>query len=313
VTEPFAIVAAGIASAADRLAGVDVALLAIAICGQLVYSGLRALAWRNVVQAAYPEQRVGFVDVTAANSAAAGVAAVTIGHAGNAVKAAIVRSRVPGSTLAAIAATLGVVALFDATLGIASLLAAWQLGAVHFTPVPSSASTAAIVVATLVVVASILAIWFARKPDSRLGRILREAVGRGTTVLRQPAGYLRRVAAVQLMAFVVRIGVVFAFLHAFGIPASLPDALLVVVVMGLASAVPSGPGGAGTQQIAVVIALHGTAPAAAAISFGIGMQLVITGYNVLLGLAAGTYLFGTWRPRLMVRHGRALLATERAG
>ncbi len=312
MSEPFAIVAATLASAGERLAGVDVRLLALAICGQLLYSVLRAAAWRNVLGAAYPERPVRLLDVAAANSAAAGISAVTVGQAGSAVKAAVVKGRIHGSTLAAVAATLGVVAAFDAVFGAGLLLAAWQLGAISYLPVPSAIPAWAFAAAGGLVIVLAALSWLARGRARRLAACLREGVIRGTAVLRQPACYLRGVAALQLLAWGTRVGVVFLFLHAFGIPASLGDALLVVVVMGMASSVPSGPGGVGAQQLAVVIALHGTASASAAISFSIGMQLVMTGFNVALGLAAGTYLFGTFRPHVIVRHGRALLAGARA-
>jgi uncharacterized membrane protein YbhN (UPF0104 family) len=313
VTEPFAFVAATLASAGDRLAGVDVRLLALAICGQLAYSVLRAAAWRNVLGAAYPERPVRLLDVAAANSAAAGISAVTLGQAGSAIKAAVMKSRIQGSTLTAVAATLGVVAAFDAVFGAGVLLAAWQLGAVSSLPVPSAIPAWVLAPVAAVAVAGVAAAWLARSRARRLAACLREAIVRATAVLRRPACYVRGVAALQLAAWVTRVGVVFLFLQAFGIPASLADALLVVVVMGIASSVPSGPGGVGAQQLAVVVALHGTASAGAAISFSIGMQLVLTGFNVTLGLAAGTYLFGTLRPHLIVRHSRALLAGARAG
>jgi uncharacterized membrane protein YbhN (UPF0104 family) len=100
----------------------------------------------------------------------------------------------------------------------------------------------------------------------------------------------------QAAGWASRIGVVFAMLAAFGVPASIPIAGLVVVAGGLSTAVPATPGGAGTQQLLVVLALQQVASAASALSFSIGMQVGITLANTVLGLIALTVFFGTLRP-----------------
>ena len=82
-------------------------------------------------------------------------------------------------------------------------------------------------------------------------------------------------------------------LAAFGVPATLPLAGLVVVASGLSTLVPATPGGAGTQQLLVVIALQQVASAASALSFSIGMQVGVTVVNTAVGLAALSLVFGT--------------------
>jgi hypothetical protein len=85
-------------------------------------------------------------------------------------------------------------------------------------------------------------------------------------------------------------------LAAFGVPATLPIAGLVVVASGMSTLIPATPGGAGTQQLLIVVALQQVASAASALSFSIGMQVGITFVNTLVGLAAVTLVFGTMRP-----------------
>jgi uncharacterized membrane protein YbhN (UPF0104 family) len=84
-------------------------------------------------------------------------------------------------------------------------------------------------------------------------------------------------------------------LAAFGVPASIPVAGLVVVAGGLSTAVPT-PGGVGTQQLLVVLALQQVATAASALSFSVGMQVGVTLTNTLLGLLALSLYFRTLRP-----------------
>ena len=85
-------------------------------------------------------------------------------------------------------------------------------------------------------------------------------------------------------------------LAAFGLPATLPLAAIVVVAGGLSTLVPATPGGAGTQQLLIVYALHSAVSAASALSFSIGMQVGITAVNTLVGLAGLALLLGTLRP-----------------
>jgi uncharacterized membrane protein YbhN (UPF0104 family) len=115
-------------------------------------------------------------------------------------------------------------------------------------------------------------------------------------VLRTPARYGRTVLLPQAGAWACRVGTVFALLAAFGLPASIPLAALVVVLGGLSTLVPATPGGAGAQQLLVVYGLHGAASTANALSFSIGMQLGVTAVNTLIGLTAAMILLRTFRP-----------------
>ena len=85
-------------------------------------------------------------------------------------------------------------------------------------------------------------------------------------------------------------------LAAFGVPATVPIAGLVVVASGMSTLVPATPGGAGTQQLLIVVALQQVASAASALSFSIGMQVGITLVNTIVGVVAIMLVFGTMRP-----------------
>jgi uncharacterized membrane protein YbhN (UPF0104 family) len=107
----------------------------------------------------------------------------------------------------------------------------------------------------------------------------------------------------QLGAWACRIGAVFFMLGAFGLPASLKLAALVVVLGGLSTLVPATPGGMGAQQLLVVYGLSGVVSAASALSFSIGMQVVVTATNAALGIVAAMVIFRTFRPVAAVRAG----------
>src|SRR4029079_11306164 len=90
------------------------------------------------------------------------------------------------------------------------------------------------------------------------------------------------------------------------------DAVLLVVVGGIVGALPAAPGGAGSQQVAVVFVLSGVASASAAITFSVGMQVAITISNVALVVTAAGLLCGTARPHLRLLRGRVAMAEAKA-
>jgi uncharacterized membrane protein YbhN (UPF0104 family) len=272
-------------AAVDRLADLDARWLGIALGLQLANLAFRAVAWGNVLRAAYPSTRIRLVDVGAAYAAGVALNAYTPARAGEALKVALLRLRVPGSSVATIAASSSVILVFDALMGGTLLVGVWALGVVPAVPGPSL-RTALAVAALGLVAAAVL----------RFSPRLRAHLRRGGAILATPGAYLRRVALAQLGAWACRIGVAFSLLAAFGLPATLPFAAVVVVAGGLSTLVPATPGGAGTQQLLVVYALDKAASAASALSFSIGMQLGITVVNTLVGIAGLALLLGTLRP-----------------
>ena len=96
-----------------RLGEVDPRLLAAALVLHVANHGLRSLAWRNVLAAAYPATRVPFLGVASAYALGVALNAVLPGRGGDAAKVALVRVGISGSNVATIASTMSVVVLFD--------------------------------------------------------------------------------------------------------------------------------------------------------------------------------------------------------
>lgn len=275
----------GLGAVSDRVAALDGRWIAVALLFHLGNLGFRALAWRAILAAAYPGARIRLLDVGAAYAAGVALNAYVPARGGEALKVALVRLRTRGTTVAGIGASSGVVLLFDALVGAALVTTAWSLGLVPALPRPSAGAVAGAAGALAVLVAV-----GAAAPR------LRAHVKQGAAILATPGRYLRRVVPFQAGAWACRLGVAYAMLAAFGVPATVPLAGLVVVASGLSTLVPATPGGAGTQQLLVVVALQQVASAASALSFSIGMQVGITVVNTFLGLAALSLVFGTLRP-----------------
>ena len=244
----------------DRVGALDARWILVALVFHLGNLSCRALAWRNILAIAYPAARVRLLDVGAAYAAGVAANAYLPARGGEALKVALVRLRIPGSNVAGVSASNGVVLLFDTVVGASLLATAWALGLVPALPHPSFPVAVAAGV-TLLVGATVIA------SVPRLRSNLRQ----GVAILATPGLYLRRVVPYQAVAWACRLGVTFAMLAAFGVPATLPIAGLVVVASGMSTLVPATPGGAGTQQLLVVVALQQVASAASALSFSIGM------------------------------------------
>jgi uncharacterized membrane protein YbhN (UPF0104 family) len=288
-----------------RFAEVDRRLVAAAAFLHVTNHLLRSLAWRNVLAAAYPRERVPLLGVASAYAVGVALNAVLPGRGGDAAKIALVRMRIGGSKVATLASTMSVVVLFDLAAATLIVLGLTLTGAMPFSPhlgAPAWAAVAAAgVIAALVLVGR-------RFRDT--ARRLRAQVAQGGAILRTPGRYARRVALVQAAAWSCRIGVVYCLLAAFALDATVPRAALVMVLCGASTLVPLTPGGAGTQQVMLAYALSQVATATAVVSFSVGMQAGITLVNALLGLAAGMVAFRTLRPVGAVRAG---LRLARAG
>jgi uncharacterized membrane protein YbhN (UPF0104 family) len=281
-----------------RLAGADLRLAALALVLHVANHVLRSFAWRGVLAAAYPDRPVPFLRVLTGYAAGVALNAVMPARGGDALKIGVVRASIPGSTVATIAATLSVLVALDLVIGTVLVLTVGLTGAVplDFGGALDSAVTAA-PVATIAVAALALVGYLARRRLRALAQRLRQ----GGAVLRSPARYARAVALPQLAAWCCRVGVIMCLLAAFGLPATVALAALVMVVGGASTVVPLTPGGAGTQQVLLAVTLSQTASAAAVVSFSLAMQASVTVVNALLGVAAAMAMCGTLRPVRAVR------------
>jgi uncharacterized membrane protein YbhN (UPF0104 family) len=283
-----------IEAAAEQLADLDGRFLLPALLLQLTGLGLRAMVWRNVICAAYPDRCVPVTSVTGSFLAGVALNGFLPAKGGEIAKLALIRSRIHDSCVSTLAATLGVVTLLDGLLGGVLFVALVALG---IAPVALPSVGIAPVIAALGLIAA-AAVALRLRP--RRARTLFAHLAQGAAILKMPRRYLHRVLPLQLAAWGCKIGVAFLVLSAFGIQAGLATAALVVVFNGLSTVVPV-PGGVGTQQVLAAYALRGVVPLAGAVSFSVGMQVGITVVNTLVGLTALMLMLRTFSPRAALR------------
>jgi len=277
----------------DRFGDLDGRMAVLALLLHVGNHLLRSLAWRNVLAAAYPGTRMPLSGVVSAYALGVALNALLPARGGDAVKIAVIRTRVASSSVTTIASTMSVVVLFDLVAATVLVLAVVLTGSLPLAP-ELSLTGAPIWIGAAVLLAAVIGV-AGRRLRRRLA-LLWAQVRQGGAILRSPARYASRVAAVQAGAWLCRIGVVTCLLAAFGLEASPLVAAMVMILCGVSTLVPLTPGGAGTQQVMLAYALSQTATAAAVVSFSVGMQAGITAVNALLGVAGAMVAFRTLRP-----------------
>ena len=102
----------------ERLSAVDFVPLALAIGCHLLKMCCTSRAWRNTLQAAYPQQRVSWRRIWAAYVSGVGVNAIMPIRGGDAVKLYMAHRAIPTSTYTTLAASLLVLAIVDSVMAL---------------------------------------------------------------------------------------------------------------------------------------------------------------------------------------------------
>jgi glycosyltransferase 2 family protein len=248
-------------------------------------------AWQNIIAAAYPGKKIRWRSVVAAVFAGVGVNAIVPARGGDVVRIFLAKRSIEGSSYATVTSTLLLLGVFDFVLagslvtwaGVAGLLPGLDKLGPSFDFGWAVDNPGTLLKAILIVLAIALAVllWFAEQIGD-----FKERIAQGFAALRDFRFYLRRVALWQAIDWSCRLVAVLFFLSAFGLPATLRNALLVQVSAGLASLLPISPGGIGTEQAFLLYLFSGLASSSALLAFSVGMRLTLMVVNAALGFAA---------------------------
>jgi uncharacterized membrane protein YbhN (UPF0104 family) len=270
--------------ALHTLAGVSPWLLIVAGALHLLKIAAEARAWYGIVLHAHDGPPVRFRTILGAFVGSNGASAILPARAGEAFRVSVVRRRVPGSSVATIAATVVLETILELIFAAAVIAVVLVAGpSIGHPGVPAHAAADPVALfglACLFAVVGLLAIRF-RARRAALAR----RMARGFAVVRVPRA-LARVCSWKVAAWTLRIGAVYVFLLAFDLPATLWMALVVIAAQNVAAALPFSPGHAGTQQAALAVALTGTASAATVLGFGVGMQAATLLADLIAGATA---------------------------
>jgi uncharacterized protein (TIRG00374 family) len=296
----------------DHLADVDLRPLALALALHVVKTMCTSRAWRNVIAAAYPGQRVRWRSIYAAYLSGVGVNAVVPARGGDVLRLYLARRAVPTATYTTLTSTYVVMSIFDATMALAVFSYALTLGvlpSIHALPsLPSfdfswlfrHHGVTSVLIVLLIVGLTALAVWIHWRIAD-----FRERFGQAFRVLRPKTRYLRSVAFWQACDWGLRFATIWCFLGAFHIPQTARNVLLVQVTQSLATLAPVTPGGIGTEQAFLVYVFGGKVAKTGLLAFSVGMRVTLTILNATLGFLA---IFLTLRTFRFQRH---VEATER--
>ena len=295
----------GIDAFLDQLASVDFLPVFFAVLAQLAKLTCTSMAWRNVLAAAYPAERVERRPILAAYLAGVGVNALIPMRAGDAVRIVLAHRSIPSSTYTTVVSTTLVLAIFD--VAAASTLLAWavltqnelpgiaelpRLRSFDFGWLLDNPLAAQLLIAAILIAAVVLGIWIHGHVVNFWGRV-RQAFA----VLRRPARYLRSVALWQAGDWMFRLVAIWFLLDAFDIPQSIENVLLVQVSASIATLLPLTPAGIGTEQAFLLYVFRGTVPSSQLLAFSVGLKFVTVGTNVVAGFTAIGVTLRTFRFR----------------
>jgi glycosyltransferase 2 family protein len=296
----------------DYIGSIGWAALGIAVLCHIAKSLARTRAWRNIIAAAYPDADVPWRSVYGAYLAGVGVNAVLPTRGGDLLKLYLVHRRVEGATYPTLAATLLVETIFDFVASSLLLLWALQRGvlpgidvlptlpAIDWFWIFERPRLAAVVAVIVLVLGFAFGLWAGARFAA-----FRKRVAQGFAVLRPRRLYLTSVVPWQALDWLLRLVGIYFFLRAFRLDATVANVLLVQVAQSLSTILPLTPAGIGTEQALLVYLLSGggSEPAAAVLSFSVGMKVVLIAVNVTLGLVAILIMLRTFRWRGIVhRH-----------
>jgi uncharacterized membrane protein YbhN (UPF0104 family) len=294
----------------DHLAAVHWTLLAAALGLHFAKLVFRAIAWRTILRAAYPDAQLPFRTVLGAYIAGVGINSVMPARGGDVVKLYLVKHRMPDAKYATLAPTLVAETIVDFLIAGGIMIWALAIGVLPTHQVYSRLPTVdwkfflrhqqatGIGLAVLLGAAVVGFVLLAEH-----GRDFRARIRRGFAIFGDRPRLLRGVILPQLISWVLRIASLYFFLRAFGVPANVHNALLVQVVDSLATLFPATPGGAGTKQGLIVFLFSGQEISKSLLlAFSVGMNIALVVFNLVLAFIAIGLMARTlsWR-RLRVR------------
>jgi uncharacterized membrane protein YbhN (UPF0104 family) len=283
----------GVDAFLDQIGSVSFFPLALAIGCHLLKMACTSRAWRNVLAAAYPEERVPWVSIYGAYLAGVGINAIVPARAGDAVRIVLAHRAIPGSTYTTVVSSTLVLSLFDMFAASALLTWAIVLGELPGLDVLPRLRTFdfawlfgrpllfELVLGGLLVAIGVVAFWIAGHVAD-----FRERVAQAFRVMSPPTRYLARVATWQAADWGLRLLTIWFLLAAFHIPQTLKHVGLVQASTSVATLLPITPAGVGTEQAFLLYALSGVASASVLLAFSVGAKLTLTITNVVAGFTA---------------------------
>ena len=267
----------------DTLISVSLPLLVLGIAFQTSQTLFVALAWRNILRAAYPPAGVTYRPILSYYAGGNALNAILPASAGTVAMLGFFRTTIAGATVSGLVGATAVENIFFAAMAalIYGYLFITAAGSFDFTfgwVEEHVTLTIVLVVGGAVIITLLL---------RRLWKKVKEQwenAKEGGAILSEPRKFMSQVVGVEVLSYIARMGVNATFMKAFHIPVSIENVFLIVAASSISSTIAIAPGAVGAQTALATIVLQGVAPASAISAYAIGQQIITTAWNVTFGL-----------------------------
>jgi uncharacterized membrane protein YbhN (UPF0104 family) len=267
----------------DNLTAVSLPLLILGLALQAAQTVFVALAWRNILRAAYPEGGVQYDKTLAYYAGGNGLNAFLPASAGTVAMLGLFRTNIKGSTVPGLLGATVVENIFFAIMGAIVYLWLFLSAAgsfdVHFSWLHEHwVAAILIVVGGLALLALVLRmLWHKLKHTW-------ESAKEGGAILADKRKFAVEVVGVEAISYAARMGVNATFMYAFHIPVSVQNVFLIVAAASISSTVAVLPGAVGAQTALANVVLAPVASAAAISAYSVGQAVITTAFNIVFGL-----------------------------
>jgi uncharacterized membrane protein YbhN (UPF0104 family) len=282
----------------DTITAVSVPLLVLGIAFQTAQTLFVALAWRNILRAAYPDAGVTYRPIMRYYAGGVGLNAILPASAGT-----VAMLGFAGSTVAGLVGATVVENIFFVFVSI--LVYGWLFFGVagsfdvHFGWFADHPAASVVIL-----VGGAVLIFIAGRILYRRFKTTWENAKEGGAILADRRKFLVQVVGVEAVSYAARMGVNATFMQAFHVPVSVTNVFLIVAASSISSTVAVLPGAAGAQTALASVVLHGVAPQDVITAYTVGQALITTAWNVAFGLGALAHQIGWAETRKLVHRKR---------
>jgi uncharacterized membrane protein YbhN (UPF0104 family) len=286
----------------DTIKAISLPLLVLGLALQTAQTMFVALAWRNILRAAYPEGGVHYRKILGYYAGGNGLNAILPASAGTIAMLGLYRADIEGATVAGVVGATVVENIFFTVMAVLVYLWLFLDVAGSFDVKLGWFSEHAGLTIIILVAGSALIALVVRILWHRL-RSTWENAKEGGAILADKRKFLTQVVAVEAVSYAARMGVNATFMYAYNVPVSVTNVFLIVAAASISSTVAIAPGAVGAQTALANVVLSGVAPQSVITAYTVGQSLITTAWNAVFGLTMLARTIG-WRQTRALVHVR---------
>jgi len=296
----------------DALTAVSLPLLVLGLTLQTAQTVFVALAWRNILRAAYPKGGVEYRPILAYYAGGNGLNAILPASAGTVAMLGLFRANIPGATVAGLVGATFVENIFFAVM--ATIVYLWLFfGFAGSFEVKFGWFSDHWGLALVILVAGSALITLVVRILWRRFKRTWENAKEGGAILSSKRKFLTQVVGVEAVSYAARMGVNATFMAAYNVPVSVTNVFLIVAAASISSTVAIAPGAVGTQTALANVVLKDVAPQATITAYTVGQSLITTAWNAVFGLTLLAHQIGWHDTRKLIHVRKKEGETDAAG